>query len=682
MLPLFIQAITVAYGLAHLGILFYRRYLKAVVLARPRSLLWIAVGVDALYGALLISQAATLGNAIFPFYVLLVVRALASYRRFPVAPVVPFLFGPSYIFAYHLIPAAAVPSLDLIIDWGLLLSSLGIGTVAIWVSATQYQMTSALRQDLRAEREGHDARIVDLERSANDLRARMRQLHALEDGLRAITSTLSLDEVLNQIVDSTVQMLGSARIYGLALSLKHDDGFDHRLFLFEEGTGLSWATSLTRRAIEQQVPLIIGDTDLDDELAATMPAGVRAVLCVPLFVGDGPAQGALTVVSLSPAAFSSSDARHLTALSMQAGIAIHNAELHSRLRQQQRLLEAVVRDINDGLVVVDSRSQIVLINPIGRSLLESEADAQPIHTELMALSNSIRADGHATLTSELQLKDADGETERTYQAFGSHVWHDDSEEPLVAIVLRDITAQKEEERSRTEFISMVSHELRNPLNSLNGFIKVVLRGQAGALTALQQEFLSIADGQVEQLKSRIAELLEYNRVEAGRLVLDPKWNDLSLLVTGTATRLALQAEQNGLTLINEVDANLPECSFDSERIGQVLNNLIENAIKATPPGGTITLRSELYDDEVWVRICDTGVGIPDEEQSKIFQRFYRAHNRHSSKGNHLGLGLTICQQIIAGHQGRLWVESQNGQGSCFTFALPLIQSEALVGEHM
>jgi signal transduction histidine kinase len=112
----------------------------------------------------------------------------------------------------------------------------------------------------------------------------------------------------------------------------------------------------------------------------------------------------------------------------------------------------------------------------------------------------------------------------------------------------------------------------------------------------------------------------------------------------------------------------------------VLNNLIENAIKATPPGGTITLCSELHSEEVWVRVYDTGVGIPKDEQNKIFQRFYRAHNRASSKGNHLGLGLTICQQIVVGHNGRLWVESEEGSGTCFTFALPLTPREVTVNQ--
>jgi two-component system, NtrC family, sensor histidine kinase KinB len=476
--------------------------------------------------------------------------------------------------------------------------------------------------------------------------------------------------VFNQIIDSTLQMIGTAHVLGIVLSLQNGFAFDHRLFRVESDE-MAWATSLTHRVIHQQEPLIIGNTTLDAELAATIPQEIHSLMCVPLFVDDSSPQGTLTVLSARAAAFSSSDARHLTALAMQAGIAIRNAELHGQLRQQQRLLEAVVRDISDGLVVVDARSQIVLTNPLGRALLENEQDSQQIQTQLFALAASLRGENKPALTCELRLKHEEDEPEQVYQAFGSQVRQDESEEPLVVVVLHDITAQKVEEQSRTEFISMVAHELRNPLNSLNGFIKVVLRGQAGALTALQHEFLEIADGQVKQLKSRISELLEYNPVEAGRLMLNPQWNDMSLLAANTATQLEPQAERNGLTLVNKVDANLPQCMFDNERIGQVLNNLIENAIKATPPGGTITLRSELYEDEVWIRVCDTGVGIPADEQIKIFQRFYSAHNHASSKGNHLGLGLAICQQIIASHQGRLWVESEEGHGSTFTFALPL-----------
>lgn len=672
----------IGYGLAHLSLMGLDATPRVRALPVAHAAIgWLFMLVDALFALLLLTQAAALGNAIYPLYILIGLRVMTVYQRRPAATITPFVLGPTYLFAHHLnLHTLPLSGLDQTTQWALLIGSLGFGVVAIWSSAAQQRENQALRLALRVERLDREARVGELERTANDLRARMRELHALEEGLRVITSTLSLDEVLNQIVDSTVQMLNPARVHGMTLSLLAEGEFEHHSFMPGDATGYPWMEPLARRVMQQQVPIIIGDAALDADLSRATPQGLRSALCVPLFVGEGPAPGALTVVSDKPSAFSSSDARHLTAFAIQAGIAIHNAELHSRLHRQQQLLEAVVRDINDGLVVVDSRSGIVLTNPIGRELLASPTPAMSVQDQLLALVASMRAENTPTLMCELRLAAEGDEIENTYQAFASQVRQEGDDEPLIAIVLHDVTAQKVEERSRTEFISMVSHELRNPLNSLNGFIKVVLQGRAGALTPLQHEFLEIADGQIEQLKGRISELLEFNRLEAGRLALDPEWNDLPLLVVGTVARLGLQAEQVGLALINEVDSSLPECRFDSERIGQVLTNLIENAMKATPPGGTITLRSELHETEIWIRVSDTGVGIPAEEQSKVFQRFYRAHNRTSSQGNHLGLGLAICQQIIEGHNGRIWVESEEGRGSCFSFALPVTPCDIAVGE--
>jgi signal transduction histidine kinase len=665
----------IAYSLAHLTLIALQRGgwqgAPAFVQGAAGSLQLL---LDTLLALLLVNQAATLGDAIYPLYVLIGLRVLSTYQHMPTATIIPFLFGPAYIFARHLTLYRSPLSMpSTVAEWALLLGSLAFGAVAIWSSAARQHENEILRQELRNERIAREARVGELERTTDDIRSRMRELHALEEGLRVITSTLSLDEVLSQIVDSTVQMLGPARVHGMALSLSNGDAFDHRCFIIDGDDACPWAEPLAHRVLRQETPLIIGDARLDPDLGEAMGSGLCAALCVPLFIGEGPARGALTVVSSAPSTFSSSDARHLTALAIQAGIAIHNAEMHSRLRRQQRLLGAVVRDINDGLVVVDARGEIVLTNPIGRALLGGVTAVMPVKDELLALAASMRAEQTPMLTYELRITAQELEAETIYQALASQVRQDDGQEPLVAIVLHDITAQKVEERTRTEFISMVSHELRNPLNSLNGFIKVVLQGRAGALTPLQHEFLEIADGQIEQLKGRIAELLEFNRLEAGRLALDPQWNDLPLLASATVMRLQLQAEQAGLALLNAVADDLPESFFDSERIGQVLTNLIENAIKATPPGGSITVRSELHDSEVWLRICDTGVGIPASELSKVFQRFYRVHNRTSSQGNHLGLGLAICQQIIEGHKGRIWVESEEGRGSCFSFALPLIE---------
>jgi signal transduction histidine kinase len=665
----------IGYSFAHLALIALQRGSRH----RAASYFQGAIGplrllLDTLLAVLLVNQAAILGDAIYPLYVLIGLRVLSTYQHTPTATIIPFLLGPAYIFTRHLtLHRTPLSAPSTMAEWALLLGSLAFGAIAIWSSAARQHENEILRQELRNERMLREARVGELERTTDDIRSRMRELHALEEGLRVITSTLSLDEVLNQIVDSTVQMLGPTRVQGMALSLSSGDTFEHRCFMSSDDDACLWAEPLARRVLRQSTPLIIGDGRLDPDLAEAMAGGLTAALCVPLFIGDGAARGALTVVSDTPSTFSSSDARHLTALAIQAGIAIHNAEMHSRLRRQQRLLGAVVRDINDGLVVVDAHGEIVLTNPIGRALLESYTAVMSVKDELLALGVSMRAEQTPMLTYELRITNQDLETETVYQALASQVRQDDDQEPLVALVLHDITAQKVEERTRTEFISMVSHELRNPLNSLNGFIKVVLQGRAGALTPLQHEFLEIADGQIEQLKGRIAELLEFNRLEAGRLALDPQWNDLPLLASATITRLQLQAEQAGLTLLNAVADDLPESYFDSERIGQVLTNLVENAIKATPPGGSITVRSEVHDSEIWLRVCDTGVGIPASELGKVFQRFYRVHNRTSSQGNHLGLGLAICQQIIEGHKGRIWVESEEGRGSCFSFALPLIE---------
>jgi two-component system, NtrC family, sensor histidine kinase KinB len=670
----------VVYGLAHLLLIGLQRASRIQAMPMVVGLIgWLAVLVDLLLALLVLQQVESLGNGIYPLYILICLRVLSAYQRHPAATIIPFLLGPAYLFTYRLLlQSPPVSGFEQVTQWGLLGGSLSFGAIAIWSSAVQSRTNELLRQELRNERGSREIRFDELERTANDLRARMRELHALEEGLRVITSTLSLDEVLNQIVDSTVQMLNPARVHGMTLSLLDDDEFVHRSFMVDGASDCTWAALLARRVIQQQVPLIISDMTHDVDLTSAIPADLHSALCVPLFVGAGPARGALIVVSTAASAFSSSDARHLTAFAIQAGIAVHNAEMHSRLHRQQQLLEAVVRDINDGLVVVDASAQIVLSNPIGRTLMAASTAGMSVQEQLLELAASMWAEDKSTLMCELRLDADDDASGNAYQAFASQVRYADGDEPLIAIVLHDITAHKVEERTRADFISMVSHELRNPLNSLNGFIKVVLQGRAGALTELQHEFLQIADDQIERLKGRIGELLEFNRLDAGRLTLNPQWNDLPLLATGTLIRLQLQAEQTGLTLVNEVDDSLPECFFDSERIGQVLTNLVENAIKATPPGGTITVRSELHETEVWMRVCDTGVGIPVEEQSKIFHRFYRVHNPSSIVGNHLGLGLAICQQIVEGHKGRIWVESAESRGSCFSFALPLAGQDVFV----
>ncbi len=532
---------------------------------------------------------------------------------------------------------------------------------------------------LQNERQLRDSHVGELERTANELRARLREQRNFEEGLRVITSSLRLDEVLSQIVDSTFQTMGSDRIDGVALTISSNGVLQETIFSSEESGHQPWAARFAERIMAQQVPLVVSDTMNQDEFITLLGRRMRSAVSVPLYTGETTIRGALTVVSRQPAAFSSGDTRLLSAFAVQAGIAIANAEMHKSIRQQQLLLEAVIRDMSDGLVVFNEQREIVLANRVGQEIIDSDSSATMLE-KLQNLASETYTDNQSNVVAELRVEDSRNEEQpqtRFFQAYASHVQSEENQD-LVAIVLQDVSRYLEEEQERSKFISMVSHELRNPLHSLNGFLKVVLQGRAGPLQEMQQDFLQMADTQVDLLKGRINELLEFNRVKSGRLSIHPELNDLSLLVKSTVNRLSMQAEQHSLTLNNKVDDQLPGCCFDHERIGQVLTNLIENAIKATPLGGYISIESQVHDKEIWISVNDTGVGIAPENIDKIFNPFYRANQQKSSYGVHLGLGLSICQQIIEGHGGRIWVESEEHAGSSFLFALPLVTEQASV----
>jgi signal transduction histidine kinase len=435
--------------------------------------------------------------------------------------------------------------------------------------------------------------------------------------------------------------------------------------------------------LARQTPVVINDGLQEREWREVYQMGAVAALSVPLIDVDGVIRGALTVISRQRHAFTATDTRHLTSFSIQASVAIHNAELHAQLAHQRGMLEAVLRDINDGLVVMNGAGSIVLANPVAyEALHHSDSSSGRLREQILKLMNDVRSTGEGLLSRELKVGPNEEEPERFYQAFASLVSLPEQQgSDHVAVVLHDITRNKATERARVEFISMVSHELRNPLNTLNGFLKVVLQGKAGALNELQQEFLGLANDQGELLKGRITELLEFNRLDAGKLKLNPQWTSLSDVLLMTYARFQLHADQAGLHMTIDIPSNIPELLIDGERINQVLTNLIENAMKATPNGGSIAIGAELCDTEVKVFVRDTGVGIAPEDQEKIFGRFYRVERKRSSEhGVHLGLGLSISQQIVEGHQGRIWVESALGVGTTFFFTLPLVAREQMIGE--
>lgn len=676
----------VIYALANLALLAALRQTKAA--GRPRhtlALLIISAIGDGVLAAWLLTISGPLTLGIFPIYTVLAIKALRYRRQFLWMVLVPALLGPLYLSALYLdrrTPDGLSPE-ETLAYYGLVVGSCFFVALLLLLSERRLREARRLSTTVEQLRSERAERVAELESVNNDLRARIRRQQALEESLRAITGSLSLDAVLTQILDSMLQMLGPSRVSAGALTLVKGEGFEHRTIAPDGVSTECWPELLARKVVRSRSPAVVNDALLERDWRELQSCDMLSALSVPLIDPDNVVRGALTVVSAQRHAFTPSEARHLISFSIQAAVAIHNAELHSELSHQQAMLQAVLRDIGDGLVVLDEQGALVLANPVARNAIHhSIGVGDSLLDRLDAIARDLRAhasaDGGGTLlTRELRL--GEEQDERHFQVYASLVRLDGAAGSHIAAVLHDITGQKLQERQRVEFISMVSHELRNPLNTLNGFLKVVLQGKAGELNELQREFLGLADGQAEALKGRITELLEFNRMENGGLRLLPQWANLTDLILMTCARFQIQAEQFGLTLDNDVPDNIPELLIDSERISQVITNLIENAMKATPAGGAIAVSAELRDDEVLVHVRDTGVGIPRDQQQKIFNRFYQLGDKKSKHGVHLGLGLSICQQIVEGHRGRIWVESEEGEGSRFTFALPMSRREQLVG---
>jgi signal transduction histidine kinase len=222
---------------------------------------------------------------------------------------------------------------------------------------------------------------------------------------------------------------------------------------------------------------------------------------------------------------------------------------------------------------------------------------------------------------------------------------------------------------KSEFLASMSHELRTPLNAVIGFSEVLLQGMFGETNEKQTEYLRdiLASGQ--HLLSLINDILDLSKIEAGRMELDLADFHLPSAVDDALLLMRERAARRGITLERQVDARLGEIRADPRKVKQVLLNLLSNAVKFTPEGGRIEVRAVCSDDGAEISVTDTGIGIAAEDQEAVFEEF-RQVGRSDKKAEGTGLGLALCRKFVERHGGRIWVKSQLGAGSTFTFSLP------------
>jgi signal transduction histidine kinase len=229
-------------------------------------------------------------------------------------------------------------------------------------------------------------------------------------------------------------------------------------------------------------------------------------------------------------------------------------------------------------------------------------------------------------------------------------------------------------RHKDEFLANMSHELRTPLNAIIGFSEVMLERMFGDLTAKQEEYLNDILSSGRHLLSLINDILDLSKIEAGRMELELADFDLPAAIDNALTLVHERAARRGLTLTRHVDEALGAFRGDERKIKQVLLNLLSNAIKFTPEGGTVDVRAQLKGPVVQLAVADTGVGIAPEDQELVFEEFRQVGTDVAKKHEGTGLGLALARRFVELHGGNLWLESEVGVGSTFTFELPVRRS--------
>ena len=569
-----------------------------------------------------------------------------------------------------------------------------------------------LFQEVKSFSQEMEARVQErteaLARAMEELRSERDRVDVLYRIASELVFILDLDRVLYKTLDLLCEATGAdwgtlqvvdqdGRVYDRAVVGRSDVQLPPggRLSSFDRNTGLIGWLLRERRST------IIDDVLHDDRWIVREEEEVRSVLAVPILDSMDTARGAIFLLSREEAAFSENDVRMVEAAAIQLGNAINRAELYDRIRQQTQEMGAMLRSqqveaaktqailegIADGVMVADAEDRVILFNAAAERIFgvrRSQAHGRRLDemlglygSQALAWMERIRAWREAPenyragdyLAERLTME------EKVISIHLSPVISAAKEFLGTVAVFRDITSEVAADRAKTEFVSMVSHELRTPMTSIKGYVDLMLMGGPGALNEMQRHFLEVIRTNADRLTDLVNDLLDISRIETGKIVLHPEPIDVRAIIDEVVQAVLPKVEEKGLTIEVVAPENLPKALGDPSRVNQIITNLVGNAYKYTPTGGEITVYAYVKEGKLHVAVRDTGIGISEEDQERIFERFYRVDNPIVQAEAGTGLGLTITTSLIQMHGGEIFVESEPGQGSIFTFTLPLAEGE-------
>lgn len=550
-------------------------------------------------------------------------------------------------------------------------------------------------------------RTAQLQREQQNTETLLRILTEVSASLdldRALNRTLAL---LNEAIGAeqgTIMLLGEDNLlhyragYGY-LSEKAEQR--NRRFMLKIGEGLGgWV-------VENRKAIMVEDLHLDPRWVKVPGTSSRhrSAVGAPLVVGED-VIGVLMVFHRKTGYFGPEMLNLVKAIASQVAVAINNARLYELIRDQAERLggmlrreqeeasrsQAILEAVADGVLVTTADNKIAFLNNSAARILSLD----PARVYGQSLDDFGGLFGKAVGAWKDTIHRW-AEEPSAYQPGDTYAEQLELENGRIVLVhlapvilqndflgtvsiFRDITHEVEVDRLKSEFVATVSHELRTPMTSIKGYVDLLLMGAAGAVNENQSHFLEIVKSNTDRLNILVSDLLDISRIEAGRvsLMLEPlDLRELAEEVLADTLRRS-QEDSKPMALSLEAPTRLPPVRGDAERVRQILGNLVDNAYHYTPENGTIIVRLHAPNGtEMQIDVQDDGLGIPAEDQERIFERFYRGENPLVLATPGTGLGLSIVRQLVEMHHGRIWMDSKGipGQGSTFSFTLPLYQSE-------
>jgi PAS domain S-box-containing protein len=458
------------------------------------------------------------------------------------------------------------------------------------------------------------------------------------------------------------------------------------------------AARVARRSqaeLYREIPdeLLVAVARNEEELAMLRQIGYSSAMLVPM-VARGKTFGVITfVATASGKHYDERDLVLAEEVGRRVGIALENARLYREVQQSRDQFDIILQGVADGIVVYAPDGSIIYANEAAAHMTDLASAQQMQATAPLDLIDQYELideqrrpfprcqfPHQRVLAGEREAqaiigytRQGTGQLERWSLVKSRPVLGENGKVEMVISILHDITERMSLERRKDAFISMMSHELKTPITSLKGFTTIMQRRLSKEEDVQALHYLSRMNAQLDKLTRLISELLDISRMQSGKLALQTEPVDLDGLIEETVENVQAACSTHHLLIEGRTGVQV---MGDRERLGQVFINLLNNAIKYSPGAQTVQVHLWQDGEQAIASVQDFGMGIDKAHHEKIFERFYQVSGPEKSTSAGLGIGLSISHEIVARHQGRIWVESSRGKGATFFVALPSIQPES------